>query len=463
MNTVLQLSPERKQETGATPRRAHSACNPYVGSTAEERRAMLAVIGVEDESELFADVPAEHRNPALRLPPPLAEADLLRELAALAAQNRPIGELVSFLGGGAARHYVPSVVPAILGRSEFYTAYTPYQPEIAQGTLQSAFEFQSMVCELTGMEVANAGMYDGASAFAEACLMATAVTGRRRIAVLATVEPRYLETVRTYAGGRGLPVDRLASPEELTSEHACLAVQQPNGYGCFEDGARLGAAAHVVGALYVVHTDPLALGLFRPPADDGADIVTADGQALGVGLNFGGPSVGLFACRERFLRYLPGRIVGRTRDLDGRVGYVLTLQTREQHIRRERATSNICTSQQLLALAVAVYLAALGPRGLRQVAELCYHRAHYAAERIAALPGYRLAFPERPFFNQFAVVCPRPPREVLAAALRRNVLAGLDISDRIANGLLICVTEMNPRAEIDLLVETLGAAAEERL
>jgi glycine dehydrogenase subunit 1 len=452
-----ELAPDRAP-LPAGPEGAH---NPYVGSTAAERRVMLATIGVDPEAALFADIPAAYRNPALRLPPPLSELELVRELTALAALNQPAAEQPSFLGGGTARHYLPSVVGAILGRSEFYTAYTPYQPEIAQGTLQSAFEYQSMVCELTGMDVANAGMYDGASAFAEACLMAAAVTGRSRIAVLDTVEPRYLTTVRAYASGRRLTVETVSAAfPALTNEHACLAIQQPNSFGCFEDAARFADVAHAADALFVVDADALSLGMFRAPGDDGADIVTADGQPFGVGLNYGGPSVGLFACRERFVRHMPGRVVGQTRDLDGRTGYVLTLQTREQHIRREKATSNICTSQQLLALGVAVYLATLGPHGLRQLAELCYQRAHYAATARATQPGYQLAFPDTPFFNQIVVRCPFPPREIIDWPANHNVLVGSDVSDRVPNGLLVCVTEMNPRAEIETLVETLAECAD---
>jgi glycine dehydrogenase subunit 1 len=440
--------------------RPDGAHGPYLGTTDAERRAMLDAIDVDSVDALFEPIPAPYRRPALRLPSPLSEPELVRELTSLAATNRPTGDQISFLGGGAYRHYVPSVVPAILGRSEFYTAYTPYQPEISQGTLQSAFEFQSMVCELTGMDVANAGMYDGASAFAEACLMAVAVTGRRRIAVLDSVSPTYLGTVRTYASGRGLSIDLLRSDEPgLGEEHACLALQQPNGLGYLEDADSLRTRVKQAGALLVVDADPIALGLYRPPGAFGADVVTGSGQPLGGGLHFGGPHVGLFACSERYLRHMPGRIVGRTTDLDGRTGYVLTLQTREQHIRRERATSNICTSQQLLALGAAVYLAALGPRGLRNVAELCYQKAHYAARCIATLPGYRLSC-DRPFFKEFVAICPSPVDATLAGLLERGILGGVDVSDRVENGLMVAVTELNTRREIDLLVEGLRAVGD---
>jgi glycine dehydrogenase subunit 1 len=431
--------------------------HPYIPLTDDDRRAMLATVGAESTDELFADIPAEHRNPALDLPPALSEADLLRELTELAGHNRSTAELPSFLGAGAYRHFIPSVVDHIIRRGEYLTAYTPYQPEISQGTLQTVFEFQSLVCELTGMDVANAGMYDGASALAEACLMACSVAGRRRILLLDTVHPHAIDTVRTYAAGRGLAVE-VVSPDEATvgDDDACLAAQQPNFFGYLEELSKLGRAAHDAGALFVVSADPVSLGLFRPPAAFGADIVVGEGQPLGVPLSFGGPYVGLFACREQFVRHMPGRVVGRTKDLDGRTGYVLTLQTREQHIRRERATSNICTSQQLVALAFTVALCTLGKQGLRRMAELCYHKAHYAAGRIAELPGYDLPL-DGVFFQEFVVRCPLPPAEVNGRLLERNIIGGYDVSDRVERGLLLCFSELHTREEIDRLVQALGA------
>ncbi|MGB2695772.1 MAG: aminomethyl-transferring glycine dehydrogenase subunit GcvPA [Dehalococcoidia bacterium] len=432
-----------------------TAAHPYVPLTDEDRRDMIATVGVNSTDELFADIPAEHRNPTLALPPTLSEAELMRELSALAAEDRSTAETLSFLGAGAYRHYIPSVVDHIIRRGEYLTAYTPYQPEISQGTLQTIFEFQSLVCELTGMDVANAGMYDGASALAEACLMASAVTGRSRIVILDTVHPHAIDTVRTYAGGRDLAVE-VVSPEGVAPNDgvACVAVQQPNFFGYMEDLATLGAAAHDAGALFVTSADPVSLGLFRPPAAFGADIVVGEGQPLGVPLSFGGPYVGLFACRDRFVRHMPGRIVGRTHDADGRTGYVLTLQTREQHIRRERATSNICTSQQLLALAFTVALCTLGKQGLRRMAELCYHKAHYAAERIAALSDYELPI-KGTFFQEFVVRCPIPPAEVNIRLLERDIIGGYDVCDRIENGLLLCFSELHTREDIDRLVSAL--------
>ncbi|GBD14788.1 putative glycine dehydrogenase (decarboxylating) subunit 1 [bacterium HR25] len=436
-----------------------SSPHPYIPNTDADRQAMLQAIGVQSVDDLFADIPPQFRIDGLRLPPGLTEAELLRELGTLAARNRVPGQdgLACFLGAGAYRHFIPSVVPQVIGRSEYYTAYTPYQPEISQGTLQTMFEFQSLVCELLAMDVANAGMYDGASALAEGCLMAAAVTGRGRIAVLSTVHPAYLEVVRTYAFGKDLTVDVVPPQEvELGPDHACLAVQSPNFFGYLEEMPALEQAAHRAGALLVTSSDPISLGLFRPPGHYGADIATAEGQPLGWPLSFGGPYLGLFACRQQFLRNMPGRVVGRTTDRDGRTGYVLTLQTREQHIRRERATSNICTSQQLVALAATVYLTAVGRRGLRRIAELCYHKAHYAAGRITALPGYSLPL-EGVFFKEFVVRCPRPPSQVNQALLERGIIGGLDVSDRIENGMLLCVTEMNTREEIDRLVEALAS------
>jgi len=430
--------------------------HPYIPATEEDRRAMLEAIGVSSVDELFGDIPAEQRNPTLDLPPPLSEPELLRELGDLAGRNRPAAQMPCFLGAGAYRHFIPSVVGQLVSRGEFATAYTPYQAEVSQGTLQTVFEFQSLACELTGMEVANAGMYDGASALAEACLMAASITGRGRIGLLSTLHPRYVDVVRTYAGGRGLAVD-LVEPDAVAGlgDHACLAFQQPNFFGYLEDADVLSWAAHDAGALLIAAVDPISLGLLRPPGDYGADIAVAEGQALGVPLSYGGPYVGLFACRQEYLRQMPGRLVGRAQDVEGRTGYVMTLQTREQHIRRERSTSNICTSQQLVALAVTVCLCTLGKQGLRRVAELCYHKAHYAASEIARLPGYSLPL-EGVFFKEFVVRCPLPPVEVNRGLLEQGIIGGLDVSDRIENGMLVCVTEMNTREEIDVLVEALG-------
>ena len=435
--------------------------HPYIPLTDDDRQAMLSTIGVASTNDLFTEIPSAHRDPVFDLPAALSEVELLREMSALAGQST--SDLPSFLGAGAYRHFIPSTVAHIVSRGEYLTAYTPYQPEISQGTLQTAFEFQSLVCELTGMEVANAGMYDGASALAEACLMACSVTGRDRILLLDTIHPHIIETVRTYAAGRGHEVQVLPATDASVSDgDACLATQQPNFFGYLEDLQSLGEAAHESGALFIVSADPISLGLYKPPSEFGADIVVGDGQPLASPPNFGGPYVGLFACRQQYQRHMPGRIAGRTTDLDGRTGYVLTLQTREQHIRRERATSNICTSTQLVALAFTVALSTLGKQGLRGMAELCYQKAHYAAGEIARLPAYKLADDPstgsgQAFFQEFVVQCPLSPEEVNKRLLKQGMIGGYDVSDRIDNGLLLCFSELHRREEIDRLVEALGA------
>ncbi|MBI4200941.1 MAG: aminomethyl-transferring glycine dehydrogenase subunit GcvPA [Chloroflexi bacterium] len=434
-----------------------SAISPYSPNTPEDRKAMLQAIGVSSVDELFDDIPTAFRNPPLSIPGPLSELELRQELEALAPENRHTFQGPCFLGGGAYRHFIPAVVQAIASRGEFLTAYTPYQPEVSQGTLQVAYEFQTLTCQLFDMEVANAGMYDGASSLAEAALMACRVTQRYRVAYLDTLSPLYRQVLATYTGPQGIelyPVSPGGSPV-LEPETACLVAQHPNFFGYLEDLSALERAAHQAGALLVVSTDPIAMGMFRPPGSYGADIVTADGQPLGVSLSFGGPYIGLFSCKQQYLRQMPGRIVGRTVDTEGRTAYVLTLQTREQHIRRERATSNICTSQALIGLMATVYLATLGKQGLRQAAELCYHKAHYAASLIGGTRGYRLPI-KGTFFEEFVVQCPRPPAEVNAGLLERGIIGGLDVSDRVRNGLLLCVTEMNSRQEIESLAAALA-------
>ncbi|MHB1416045.1 MAG: aminomethyl-transferring glycine dehydrogenase subunit GcvPA, partial [Chloroflexota bacterium] len=375
----------------------------------------------------------------------------------------------SFLGAGAYNHFIPAVVGRMVGRSEFYTSYTPYQPEISQGTLQSIFEFQTLICELTQMDVSNASLYDGASATAEALVLAVSVTRRRKLVLGDTVHPEYRTVLRTYTrelgleiveggrrdGGRLDPAWVRAAVDENT---ACVIAQQPNFLGCLEDMEALARAAHEVGALFVAVYDPISLGLLRPPGAYGADVAVAEGQPLGIPISFGGPSLGLFSCAEKYLRQMPGRLVGETVDDQGRRGYVLTLQAREQHIRREKATSNICTNQALMALAATVYLSYMGPQGLRRVAELCLQKAHYAAERLGTLAGYSLAFAD-PFFKEFALRCPRPPALVNAGLARRGIVGGYELGrdyPELADCLLFCVTEMNPREDIDRLVAALA-------
>ena len=428
--------------------------SPYIPNTDGDREAMLQAIGVRSADELFEDIPQGYRNPNLDLPPALSELELSREVQAQAALNKSTDSTPCFLGGGAYNHFVPAVVRHVTGRVELATAYTAYQPEVSQGTLQIAYEFQSLVTQLMGMEVANAGMYDGATALAEAALMACRVTGRERIAVLDSVSPTHLSLIKTYAEPQGLEV-YVTGSVGLATETACLVVQHPNFYGYLEDMQAIENAVHEQNALLVVSTDPVFLGMFQPPGDYEADIAVAEGQPLGVALSYGGPYCGLFTCKEEFLRQMPGRIVGKTVDTQEREGYVLTLQTREQHIRRERATSNICTSEALVGTAIVAYLACMGRVGLRHIAELSYHKAHYAASLIRQIPGYSLPL-QGTFFQEFVVQCPVPPAEVNARLLEEGIIGGLDISERVPNGLLLCVTEMNTRQEIEALAEALG-------
>ncbi len=425
---------------------------------------MLQRIGAADVEALFADLPAAALDPEIRLPAALTEPELIELLvdraAANADQARP-----DFLGAGAYRHAIPAVTAHLAARSEFVTAYTPYQPEISQGTLQSAFEYQSVVCELTGLDVSNTGLYDVASATAEACLLAARVTGRGAVALLEPIHPGTADVVGTYARGAGLRVDMLASPEQASADHACLVVQQPDFLGAIVDLEPLAEAAHAQGALLVAVADPFALGMLRAPGEAGADIVTGEGRDLAGPPQFGGPSLGLFAARSEHLRQMPGRIVGRTRELhapaggEQRTGYVLTLQAREQFIRRERATSNVSTAQALIALAFTVTVQALGPRGLRAAAELCFQRAHDAARRVAALDGYET--PQRgPWFSEFLVRGPLPAAELAAALRARGIGPGLDVSGRpepqARQALLFAVTEATPDAHVDALVEALA-------
>lgn len=455
----------------------------YVPHSQAERRAMLADIGVDCVEDLFADVPETARFPDILLRKPVSELEILQELQWMSESNADLNHYACFLGAGAYNHYVPSVVGHVISRSEFYTAYTPYQPEVSQGTLQTIFEYQSMICALTGMDVANASHYDGATSMAEAVLTAVAVSrGRRNKVILSpTVHPEYRETVRTYTQGMnltvvgddasllggGTAVDPEALKALLDSDTACLIVQNPDFLGQMQSPAALQSladAVHEAGAMFIVSADPISLGLFIPPGQYGADVVVGEGQSLGNAISFGGPYLGYFACKDKFKHKIAGRLVGETVDTQGRRGFVMTLVAREQHIRREKATSNICTNQALCALAAGVYLATLGKCGLRTVAELCYHKAHYAAAQIAALDGYELLSKE-PFFKEFVVRFPRHVPEVNRYLLDEwGIVGGYDLSrayPHLENCALLCVTEMNPKEEIDYLLEVLAEVSHE--
>lgn len=429
--------------------------SPYVPNTDPDRRSMLDAIGVDSVAELFDDIPENYLNSDLDIPSARDELELNRYARELAAMNSVPGDYACFLGAGSYRHHIPAVVRQITSRSEYMTAYTPYQPEVSQGTLQTAFEFQTLVSQLTGMDVANLGMYDGSTSLAEAALMAARVTRRDRVAALDSVSPLYREVLDTYTQAPGLGIDVVSASDTEIGEPACLIVQQPNFFGYMEEMERLAELAHSNGALLIVSADPVSLGMFRAPGDYGADIVVGEGQALGVPPTFGGPYVGLFACKQSYIRQMPGRIVGKTVDTRGRDAYVLTLQTREQHIRRERATSNICTAVALIALMSTVYMASFGKHGLRHIAELCYHKSHYAADLISEIPGYSLPV-EGTFFQEFVVECPAPPSEINRKLLEHKIIGGLDVSEQVPNGMLVCVTEMNSREEIESLATALA-------
>ena len=431
----------------------------YIPNTEADRAEMLAAMGMKSLDDLFAPIPTPLQfQGELNIPPRMDQVTLARHLARLAGQNVHADAMPCFLGAGIYDHYVPPTVAAITGRSEFYTSYTPYQPEVSQGMLQSIFEFQTLLCQLTSMDVSNASMYDGATALAEAAIMACELTGRKRVAVMNTVHPTYRQVLETYLRHMNLSIDLVSDTDRVGDETAALLVQHPNFFGNLEDMTTLSDAAHSKGALLVVCIDPISLGLLAPPGEYDADIVVGEGQSLGCPMGYGGPLLGLFACKTKFMRRLPGRIVGQTTDGDGKRAFVMTLRTREQDIRRERATSNICTNEALYALAASVYLATMGKHGLRQVAELCLQKAHYAASEIANLPKYSLAFPDKPFFKEFAVKTPIAPKQINKHLLAQGIIGGLPLDalyPDMAPSMLFCVTEQRTKEDIDALVGAL--------
>jgi glycine dehydrogenase subunit 1 len=448
----------------------------YLPHTDAERSEMLAAIGLARMADLFPDVPAHVRFPDLKLPPPASELDIAHEMRTLAARNLAVDPSLSFHGAGTYHHFRPATVDYVLSRGEFYTSYTQYQPEVSQGMLQALFEYQSMICRLTGMEVSNASHYDGATALAEAVLLALNVAqGKRsKIVMSPAVHPQYRAVVKTYLRGThsGTVVgdeDGITDLGRLTSlldqNTAALVIQSPNFFGQCEAVDGLAGAVHRAGALLVMVTDPIALGLFKPPGEYGADVVVAEGQSLGIPPSFGGPHLGIFATRMSHVRRLSGHLVGETVDADGRRGYVLTLATREQHIRRAKATSNICTNSAVCALGAAVYLATMGKSGLRQIAELCFHRSHYAAGTIGGLNGFAVnpQAPAQPFFKEFVVRLPHSAAEVNGHLRERHgIVGGYDLGrdyPQLQDHMLIAVTEVNTRASIDRLVLALGEVA----
>ena len=441
---------------------------PYISLTDADRDSMLETIGVASVDELFQDIPEGVRfRGELDLEPALSEAELVAHLEELASRNVHTGQELSFLGAGIYDHYVPAIVDAILARGEFLTAYTPYQPEMSQGVLQAIFEYQTVICELTGMDVSNASGYDGTTVAADACFVAKHVTSRSKIVLSEALNPQVRQVVKTYAPGFGLEVvevphrDGTTDPEELRTaaeDAACVIFQQPNFFGCLEPAPDLAAAAAEAGALAVAHVDPVSLGLLEAPGAYGCDLAIGEGQSAGNNQSYGGPHYGFIAMRSAYIRRMPGRIVGETTDAAGERGYVLTLQTREQHIRREKATSNITTNQTLLALAGVAHLSWLGPQGLREVGETCMALAEYAKERL----GLPLLFPERTTLKEFAIRAGRSADEVLQAARARGVHPGYALKRDYAgmeDALLVCVTEKKTIADIDRLADVLAEVA----
>jgi glycine dehydrogenase subunit 1 len=441
----------------------------YIPNSPEERSEMLTSIGLGSADELFRSIPADVQlGRKLEITDPLAEPEVISALEELAARNTGAVK-PSFLGAGVYSHYSPTIVDHLIQRSEFFTSYTPYQPEISQGTLQYIFEFQTLICQLTGMEVANASMYDGSTAMAEAYVMAQRVTRRDKIIVADTVHPEYRDVARTYTQhgdaeivsvGFDAESGRVASLDSLDDKTAAVVIQSPNFFGCVEDVAAIAEKAHAVGALLVVVvTEAISLGLIKSPGACGADIVIGEGQSFGVPMSFGGPHVGLFATREKFVRQMPGRLCGVAYDKNGNRGFVLTLSTREQHIRREKATSNICTNQGLIALAATIYMEAMGKRGLQEVATQNAQKAAYAATQIAGVDGFEIAF-SAPKFNEFVVRGPRSATEILEKLRTENgIIGGLALSKYYAdrpNEFLVCVTETSSKKSIDGLVSALA-------
>ncbi|MEO0082988.1 MAG: aminomethyl-transferring glycine dehydrogenase subunit GcvPA [candidate division WOR-3 bacterium] len=447
----------------------------YIPNTERDKQKMLSTIGVKTTEELFAVIPEKIRFKGnLNLPEALSELEIKKLASAMAKQNANQNDYISFLGGGIYDHYIPAVINHLLLRSEFYTAYTPYQAEVSQGTLQAIYEYQSLICQLFQMDISNAGMYDGASAFAEACHMARSITKKNKILLAETINPFYQQVIKTYCQGLNIPiincncdkenngiVDCQQVAELIDSDTAALLVQHPNFYGNLEPVKELSEIAHKNSALFIVCVDPISLGMLNPPGYYNADIAVAEGQALGMPSSLGGPLLGILTCRKEYVRALPGRLVAKTNDVAGNDGYVLALQTREQHIRREKATSNICTNEALCALAATIYLSIMGKQGLKEVAYQCYVKSHYLAQEIIKINGFELAF-KQPFFKEFVIRTKYEPKEIINQLLKEKIFAGIDLSQfnqQWANQLLICATEKRTKDEIDKFVKLLKELA----
>ena len=444
----------------------------YISNTDTDRAEMMAAIGIQEFDELLAPIPASIRlGRDLSLPPVLDEFALVRHLQALGGMNADLDHNLCFLGAGIYDHFRPSVVAALQSRGEFLTSYTPYQPEVSQGTLQAIYEYQTLICGLTAMDLSNASMYDAATGLAEAALMATGLSGRMDIVCSKAVHPHYRQVISTYAASTGYrfvevdldgyQTDIQSLQAAVSNQTACVIAQQPNFFGCLEDLTEVSETAHRAGALSIVSVDPISLGLLTPPGEYDVDVVVGEGQALGNPMGFGGPLLGFFACKQKYARNFPGRIVGATVDQQGRRGYTMTLRTREQDIRREKATSNICTNQALLALAATIYLCELGKQGMRQVANLCLQKAHYAQQRLSELPGIVTEHKGTKFFKEFVVRVDGSPEAINRQLLGEQIVGGLALGPyyaEMADSLLICVTETKTRQDIDRFVAAMGAS-----
>ena len=446
----------------------------YIPNTGEDQRAMLDTLGLPNLEALLTPVPENVRlRQPLDIPPALPEPDLKRLMSNMAARNQNLDTTISFLGAGTYDHALPSVVPHLQRRSEFVTSYTPYQPEVSQGMLQAIYEFQTMVCQITGLEVANASLYDGATAVIEAVLLALGPGGRGEVVISQGVDPQYRHVLQTYAHARGFTVIEVplhngatsleALHEAVKPSTAAVVIQQPNFFGTIEDMRAIEPIAHKGKAIFVAAiSEPASLGLLATPSDYGADLAVGELMSFGNTMSYGGPALGFMAARQKYLRLLPGRLVGQTREESGekRTGYVLTLQTREQHIRRERATSNICTNQSLLAVGATIYLAALGKQGFRELGELCLQKAHYAFRQITAIPGFTAAF-SSPFFDEFVIQSPVRIGQLQRKFEQAGLIGGYPLAQdypELPNALLFCVTETRTKADIDLLVDVLKEA-----
>ena len=441
----------------------------FVLNTQEEKKQMLSFLGMNSINDLFEDINEDiKQKELLKLPKPLSELELAKQMRKISEANADMRDYACFLGGGAYNHFIPSVVNHIISRGEFYSSYTPYQAEMSQGMLQSIFEFQSMICELTEMDVANASMYDGASAMAEAAIMAAKYTERKGIIISKAVHPEYRQVLQTYANAFGLKVfeveiengltDIRDMESKLNNSIACVILQSPNFFGAIENLENIEVLVHKNDCKLIISVlEPISLGILKPPGDYGADIVVGEAQSFGNAMSYGGPHLGFMATKNEFLKKIPGRLSGITVDKEGERGFILTLQTREQHIRRERATSNICTNQALNALAATVYLALIGKNGLRRIAEICAQRAHYACNKICGQKGFELRF-NAPFFNEFVISCPTTPETINQALLEKKIIGGLESGrfyEEYKNCMMFCVTEMNSIDTIEKLVDTL--------